>query len=113
MTSGLCTAAVTFTPEERTFLESLPDVANEVVEADGCIYKAGHSGLHAVLAQTQEDDEFTHWWAVWDGPEQPDSVGYEIVAIAPCREPKPGSIPETNDCQLPTGHAGDHRYWRD
>lgn len=82
-----------------------------VPEADGCCYLAGHDGPHAFLVQVQQiDDDGPTWWVVWEGPEQPDSQGYEIVTMPHCWAPKPGGVEGFHECQLPKGHAGDHRW---
>lgn len=108
MTSGLCTAAVSLTAEEIESLENLPEAANEVLEADGCAYLAGHAGRHAYQVQVQElSGDGVVWWVVWNGPAEPDGTGYEIVALPEC-------VAERNNgaewCHLPAEHEGDHRW---
>ncbi|MEU7378344.1 hypothetical protein [Streptomyces albidoflavus] len=111
MTRGLCTAAVTLTPEEMQRLEELPGAANEVPEADGCSYSARHSGRHAFAVQVQElpGQETVHWWVIWDGPEQPDSTGYEIVTLEACDAERKGDVAGASTCRLPV-HEGVHSW---
>ena len=46
------------------------------------------------------------WWLIWDGPEQPEGTGYQIVALKGC-DAERGIV---DFCRLPSGHGGDHRW---
>jgi hypothetical protein len=48
----------------------------------------------------------------WDGPEEPDSAGYEIVTLDPCDAEPEGSVEGVGVdwCRLPAGHTVDHRW---
>lgn len=113
MTTGLCTAAVTLTLEEIQRFNELPGGANEVFGADGCVYLAGHPGPHAFAVQEQDlpdDDKPMTWWAVWEGPEQPDSRPYTFMPIRPCPATREGDELEMDYCPYPEGHEVPHRW---
>lgn len=111
MTTGLCAAAVTLTHEEVQRLDNLPGAMNEVSEADGCVYLAGHPGPHAYEAQAQEaDDGETAWWVVWEGPEQPDSKPYKIMPIPSCSAKRDDDALLVDYCPYPEGHEAPHRW---
>lgn len=105
MAKGLCTAAVTLTSAEMQRLEDLPGAVNEVEEADGCQFLAGHRGRHAFWAQTQWlDGADVEWWVIWDGPARPESQGYEILHHPMC-----AATEGLESCRHPEGHEGPHR----
>ncbi|MFE1764044.1 hypothetical protein ACFW81_07485 [Streptomyces angustmyceticus] len=112
MTRGLCTAAVALTSGEIKQLDDLPGAVNEVLEADGCSHLAGHPGSHAFEVQSQDvpGRELVTWWVVWDGPEQPDSTGYEIVALDSCEAEPEDGVQGMETCRLPADHLGEHRW---
>ena len=115
MTTGLCTSTVIFTAEQIDWLNLLPDAVNEAEEADGCIYLAGHPGPHACRVQCQDlsdEENSVVWWAVWEGPDQPDNRADRIVAIAECDAVREDGDPLMDDCVYPAGHEAPHRWWR-
>ncbi|MBM9507974.1 hypothetical protein [Actinacidiphila acididurans] len=108
MATGLCIAAAAITAAEIERLDNLPDAANETVDADGCQFKAGHTGRHAWLAQVQDGGEnTTGWWVMWDAPAGTDPSTYEIVSAPFCEEPDPDGI---WTCEHPAAHEGPHRF---
>lgn len=94
-------------------MEDLPEATNQVPEADGCSHLARHPGRHAFEVQTQEypGQETVTWWVVWDGPERPDSAGYEIVPLNSCGAEPEGGVDGLDVCPLPAEHLGEHP-WR-